>query len=43
MQQHNHHYRFFLHFILFLAFLPSANMFQLVTESSVLKRDQLIV
>ena len=41
MQQHNHYYQ--LHFILFWAFPPSANMFQLDTESSVLKWDQLIV
>ena len=43
MRQHNHYYRFFLHFFLFWAFPPSANMFKLVTESSVLKWDQLIV
>ena len=43
MRQHNHYYRFFLHFILFWAFPPSANMFKLVTASSVLKWDQLIV
>ena len=34
---------FFLHFILFWAFPPSLNMFKLVTESSILKRDELIV
>ena len=43
MRQHNHYYRLFLHFILFWAFPPRANMFKLVTESSVLKWDQLIV
>ena len=34
---------FFLQFILFWAFPPSANRFLLVTESSVLKWGQLIV
>ena len=32
-----------MHFILFLAFPTSANMLKLVTESSALKWDQLIV
>ena len=43
MRQHNHYYRFFLHFILFWAFPPSANMFKLVTENRALKWGQLIV
>ena len=43
MRQHNHYYRLFLPFILLWALPPSANILKFVTESSVLKWDQLIV